>query len=220
MRIRSLLATAASTGVAVLAVAGCGSSTTTTTVTVSQSTANTAPTTPSASSSTAASAPATQTTSTESSVSTRPAAGRAAPCRAGGLALTYLGQQGATGHGVIGLALRNTSGSSCHTFGFPGVLWLSKTGSPLPTHAVRTTHDFFGPAPLASLTVTPGGRVSFRLGVTHGAGGTAGCATAYGLQVIAPDDTATMRVTIPDGAFECRTTTVSPVRPGTSAYTQ
>jgi hypothetical protein len=61
--------------------------------------------------------------------------------------------------------------------------------------------------------------VSFRLGVSHGGGGvSAGCTTAYGLQVIAPNDTATLRVQIPNGASECGATTVSPVEPGDSAY--
>ena len=37
-------------------------------------------------------------------------------------------------------------------------------------------------------------------------------------QVIPPDDTATLRISIPNGAFECQTTTVSPMQPGDSAY--
>jgi hypothetical protein len=120
---------------------------------------------------------------------------------------------------VLGFELRNTGGSSCHTFGFPGVLWLAKSGAALPTKSIRTTHDFFGTAPLASLTVAPGSVVSFRLGVTHiVGGGTTGCTTAAAVQVIPPNDTSTLRVTIPNGAFECRTTTISPVRPGRSAF--
>jgi hypothetical protein len=137
---------------------------------------------------------------------------------AGNLALSYLGQQGAAGHGIVGFGLRNTGSASCHTFGFPGILWLDKAGARLPTITLRTTHDFFGPAPLISLRVPPGGTFSFRLGVTHGAGGETGCTTAAGLQVIPPNDTHTMRITIPNGVFECRTTSVSPVRPGSSAY--
>ena len=114
--------------------------------------------------------------------------------------------------------MRNTGSSTCHTFGYPGVLFLDKAGQPLPTVPTHTTHDFFGTAPEIGINVAPGASVSFRLGVTHGINGTQGCATAYGLQVIPPNDTATLRATIPGGAFECRTVTVSPVRPGTSAY--
>jgi hypothetical protein len=194
----------------VLALAGCGASTTTKTDTVAPSSATSAAGT----SATTNSSPTSQstTTSASASISSLPL------CRAATLALTFLGQQGATGHGVIGFALRNTGATSCHTVGFPGVLWLSKAGTPLPTNSIRTTRDFFGTAPLASLTVPPGGEFSFRLGVTHGAGGTAGCTTAAALQVIPPNDTSTLRVTIPNGVYECRTTTVTPVRPGKSAF--
>jgi hypothetical protein len=140
------------------------------------------------------------------------------PCRAAGLALSFLGQQGATGHGELGFALRNTGAASCTTIGYPGVQFLDQGGRALPTTPSHTTEDFFGRTPETALTVGPGQSVSFRLGVTHGAGSSAGCTTAYGLQVIAPNDTATLIVKIPGGASECATTTVSPVRPGDSAY--
>ena len=132
--------------------------------------------------------------------------------------MSFLGQQGATGHGELGFSLRNISSRSCHTFGYPGVLFLGRSGQPLPTRSTRTTRDFFGTIPKAPLMIAPGSGVSFRLGVTHGVTSTANCTTAYGLQVIAPDDTATLRTQIPGGAFECATATVSPLRPGTSAY--
>jgi hypothetical protein len=132
---------------------------------------------------------------------------------------SYLGGQGATGHGELGFALRNTGSSTCHTYGYPGVLFLDRVGKPLPTESIRTTRDFFGSAPEKKLVVAPGQAVSFRLGVTHGAASPKGCTTAYGLQVIAPDDTATMRVTIGNGGeYECRTATVSPLQEGTSAF--
>jgi hypothetical protein len=139
-------------------------------------------------------------------------------CVARVLSVSFLGQQGATGHGVLGFALRNSSSRSCHTLGFPGVLFLGRAGRPLATHAIWTTHDYFGTAPEVRLLLAPGGSASFRVGVTHGVTLHAKCATAYGLQVIPPDDTATLRVRIPGGAYECRTATVSPLRPGTSAY--
>ncbi len=193
---------------AAVAVAGCGSSkTVTTTVTSAASSPTSAAT---------SSTPSTTSATTSSSASTTSAAPPL--CTAGTLALRILGQQGATGHGEIGVAMRNTGSSTCHTFGYPGVLFLDKAGQPLPTVPTHTTHDFFGDAAEIGINVAPGDSVSFRLGVTHGINGTQGCATAYGLQVIPPNDTATLRTTIPGGAFECRTVTVSPVRPGTSAY--
>jgi hypothetical protein len=158
---------------------------------------------------------ATAPTSTTQSTTTASGSSR---CVAADLAGEFLGQQGATGHGELGFGLRNTSGHSCRTFGYPGVLFLDRAGRALPTSSVRTTHDFFGPAPEGALTVAAGSIVSFRIGVTHGVTSTAHCTTAYGLQVIPPDDTATLRIAIPGGAYECATATVSPLQPGTSAY--
>lgn len=132
--------------------------------------------------------------------------------------MSYLGQQGATGHGELGFSVRNTGSGSCHTFGYPGILFQDKAGKALPTDSTRTTHDFFGNAPEVPIELAPGQSASFRIGVTHGTVPNVPCTTAYALQVIAPDDTATIRVAIPGGAFECRTATVSPLRPGNSAY--
>jgi uncharacterized protein DUF4232 len=144
-------------------------------------------------------------------------AGSSSQCKASGLALSFLGGQGATGHGELGFALKNT-GAACSTGGYPGIQFLAKDGSALPTTPQHTTSDFFGDLPLKPLSLQPGQSASFRLGVSHGAGSATGCSTAYGLQVIAPNDTATLRVQIPDGASECGATTVSPLQPGTSAY--
>jgi hypothetical protein len=139
-------------------------------------------------------------------------------CRASGLELTYLGGQGATGHGELGFALRNSSGALCHTLGYPGIQFLDGSGRPLPTASTRTTQDYFGTTPLESLLVGPGATFSFRIGVTHGIASSAGCTTASGLAVIPPNDTASLRVALRGGAYECGTATVSPVRPGDSAY--
>ena len=196
-------------------VAACGSSqnsadtqqavatvTTTTTVT---------PTVTSASSST----PAEQSSTTTAASSS---AGGPPPCTARDLAASFLGGQGATGHGELGFALRNTGSTACSTVGYPGVQFLDQAGATLPTQPTHTTSDFFGNLPLKSLVVAPGQSVSFRLGVTHGAASEAGCTTAYGLQVIAPNDTATLTTSIPNGAYECQTATVSPLQPGDTAY--
>ena len=203
-------------GVTVIAAAGCGS---TTTVVTDNTTAGA--TTRSASSATsttgAASASATATSQT-STTSAAGAGGKRALCTADRLALSFLGQQGATGHGELGFALRNTGAVACHTFGFPGVLFLSSAGAPLPTAAQRVTRDFFGSAPATALVLAPGQSASFRLGVTHGQASSAGCVTAAALQVIPPDDTRALRVTIPHGAYECGSATVSPLRPGTTAF--
>jgi hypothetical protein len=200
--------------IAALALAGCGGSSAT-----SASSTQTSSTATSSATSTAASTTSTTTSSPTTTV-TAPTTTASGPalCRAAGLAPTYLGQQGATGHGEIGFALRNTGSSPCSSFGFPGVLFLDRSGAPLPTASTRTTHDLFGSTPAVALVLAPGASASFRLGVTHGISSSAGCTTAYGLQVIPPNDTSSLRISIPDGAYECGTATVSPLRPGDSAY--
>jgi hypothetical protein len=197
--------------------AACGSSSQTSSSSSTQA-ANQATTTSPATTTAPATASSGLSTTTTTSTPTTTVPGSRA-CRAADLTASFLGGQGATGHGELGFALRNTSGSACHTFGYPGVLFLGRAGQALPTDSTRTTHDFFGSAPEQELAVAPGETVSFRLGVTHGAASPQGCTTAYGLQVIPPDDTATLRVTIGNGgAYECRTATVSPLQRGDSAF--
>jgi uncharacterized protein DUF4232 len=215
MRIRGALILACT-----LALAACGSSSQSSSGVASRQTTTSPATTPASTqtSSTTTSTASTPTGSSTAATSTTPAAGLKA-CTASDLTVSYLGGQGATGHGELGFALRNNTGSTCHTYGYPGVLFLDRAGKPLPTDSTRTTQDFFGSSPEKELVVAPGESVSFRLGVTHGAASPVGCTTAYGLQVIPPDDTATLHVTIGNGgAYECRTATVSPLQSGNSAF--
>ncbi len=194
---------------AVLTLAACGGS--------SKPASTTSATSPGSSTTTAgqSTTPQTKTTPPATTTSSATAAGL---CRAPGLSLSFLGGQGATGHGLLGFELRNVSPRTCHTFGFPGVQFLDSTGRPLPTVSTRTTQDFFGSAPERALAVAPGQSVSFRIGVTHGITSTAGCTTAAAVSVIPPNDTESLHVTISQGAYECRTATVTPVQPGGSAY--
>ena len=122
------------------------------------------------------------------------------------------------GHGEIGFRLRNTGSTGCRTYGYPGILFLDQQGRPLPTVPHHTTRDFFGSSPATPLVIAPGAGASFRLDVGHGVATSAGCATADALQVIPPNDTATLRTTIPNGTYECRDANVSPLRSGDSAY--
>ena len=228
MRIRLIGAGAA---LAAMALAGCGGGGGTASTQGSRSAAATAGQTStapagtqsqSATATTATSSAAVTTTASQSTGAPAASGGAsvgasADQCTASGLSLSFLGGQGATGHGELGFALKNT-GSTCNTGGYPGIQFLAKDGAALPTTPQHTTSDFFGSLPLKPLSLGPGQTASFRLGVSHGGGSDAGCATAYGLQVIAPDDTATLQVQIPNGASECGATTVSPLQPGGSAY--
>ena len=165
---------------------------------------------------------ATTSTPTTTPTSTSTASQAASDqCVAADLALSFLGGDAATGHDELGFALRNTSSHTCRTGGYPGIQFLDGSGGPLPTNPDHTTSDFFGHSTLQELSVAPGSTVSFRLGVTQsGQGGTnAGCVSAKSVQVIAPNDTATMRVSVHGGVPECGgTVSVSPIQPGTTAF--
>jgi hypothetical protein len=165
-----------------------------------------------------ATAPVPATTATAPPVTTttaaRPVSGL---CTAAHLALSVLSQQGAAGHGVIALALRNTSPTACHTYGFPGVLFLDGGGGGLVTEPSHVTSDFVGPVPERALRLAPGQSASFRLVVSHGTASPGSCGNAAALQVIPPDDTGTLRTSLSGGLAECRTVTVSPMQAGTSA---
>ncbi|MGH2915515.1 MAG: DUF4232 domain-containing protein [Solirubrobacteraceae bacterium] len=224
MRIRlSILAVTLAAVALALAVAGCGGSGARTTQGAGTDAAA------AARSSTVPAQNATTTTTTSTAAQTgtggaaitsaaAPATGGAHRCVASGLALSFIGGQAATGHGELGFALKDV-GPACATGGYPGIQFLDRSGGALPTTPTHTTDDFFGHVALRALSLTPGHGVSFRLGVTHGETSDSGCTTAYGLQVIAPNDTATLRVSIPNGAYECGgAATVSPLAPGDSAY--
>jgi Domain of unknown function (DUF4232) len=136
-------------------------------------------------------------------------------CSASDLALSYEGSNGAPGELVLYFGMRNSGSRSCRTYGYPGVQFLDRDGNPLPTAATRTIHDVLGSTPAVALTLAPGKLASFRMIAAQNPTGT-GCTTAYALQAIAPNDTATIRATIPGGVPECGVTTVSPLQPGTA----
>jgi hypothetical protein len=225
-RMKRMLPTHVAALLVAAALASCGSSvgspaasTSTAIATSSQSTRTVTSTTdPTTTARTTAPAATTATTSSSTTTSTRTSASGEPPCRAAGLSLSFLGQQGGMGHGEVGFALKNTGNVSCRTYGYPGILFLDQSGHALPTIPHHTTNDFFGSTPAVPLVIAPGDSASFRLDVGHGVATSSGCATAYGLQVIPPNDTATLHTTIPTGAYECKDANVSPLRAGVSAY--
>ncbi len=185
--------------------------------TTSASTPSTTPA-PGTSTPTVASPPTTPTTPATTSAHASPLPSGPPRCTAATLSLRSLGSQGATGNGVLGFALRNVSAQACRTYGYPGVLFLAGSGGALSTQSTRVTSDLLGSAPVQALILNPGQSASFRLIVSHGSGSASLCATAAALQIIPPDDTASLRVAIPNGAYECGTVTVTPLQPGLTAY--
>lgn len=138
-------------------------------------------------------------------------------CTASDLTPSYLGSNGAAGTIELGFALQNTGSTTCHTYGWPGVEFISAGGSALPTNATRSSSDPQGSTPPTLLNIDPGQVASFRViaGDFTDSGGS--CPSAGALQIYAPDDTVTMRVALP-AVPACGRTTVSPMMPGTSAY--
>jgi hypothetical protein len=118
---------------------------------------------------------------------------------------------------VLAFTLKNTSSSSCHTYGYPGVEFLGAADGPITTTATRTTTDFAGHLPETEITLTPGQEASFRIVTSDVGSSQSACTKATGLQIIAPDDTATMKAGVP-GISVCNgKATVSPVVAGTGA---
>ena len=138
-------------------------------------------------------------------------------CNASDLTPMYLGSNGAAGTIVLGFALKNTGSTTCHTYGWPGVQFLSSSGAPLPTGSVRTTGDVVGSTPATVLTVKPGEEASFRLVTSDMGPNGSSCPTASYLQIYAPNDTVKMRVSV-SGVAACGKATLSPMMPGASAF--
>ncbi len=158
------------------------------------------------------------TTLTANSFTDTTAAAQGPECTASDLTASYLGSNGAAGTIELGFSLTNTGSTTCHTYGWPGVEFLSSSGAALPTGATRTTSDMIGSTEPVMINLKPGQAASFRLMSHDSYDGGSECQSASELQIYAPDDTAAMQVTISGGATACGSTGVSPMQPGTSAY--
>jgi hypothetical protein len=173
-----------------------------------------------------ASAPATVTTATI----TQPDSGGAgltgastaavSECTAADLSAAAVPPNGAAGTVVFGFTLRNTGSEACDTYGWPGIAFVSSAGAVVATQTTRTTRDILGSTPPTKFTVAPGAQASFRVTVRD-SNDQGGCGSYSTVQIIAPNDTATTRVKLPNGPAEvCGAASVSPLEPGTSATGQ
>jgi hypothetical protein len=178
---------------------------------------------------TTASVPATVTTATI----TQPNSGGAglttettaasAECVGADLSASAVPPNGATGTVVLGFILKNTSSGACSTYGWPGVAFVNSGGSVVATQTTRTSSDILGSTPPTRFTIPAGAQASFRVTVhdSNDQGGEGGCGSYSTVQIIAPNDTATMRVKLPNGPAEvCGSAAVSPLETGTSATGQ
>lgn len=210
---RASFAALAATALLAALLAGCGSSSTATVthVTVETVTRTDTVTVPPAASTRTATTAAPPTTST--------ATADVPACVAADLSPSFLGSNGATGHVVLSFALRNRSKTACRTYGWPGLQFLAGDGKPVATDTQRTTSDLLGSSPAVPLTLAAGQEASFRVIVADmgAGGGNQGCATAAAVQIIAPDDTATMAVQLTAPVTECGQATLSPLLAGSDA---
>jgi hypothetical protein len=222
MRFSRLLLLAAAALIGTLVVVACGNSSNTSdnpggpsgskTIIETQTVTQTVTTPPHVTTTTA---PLTPTTATKT---TTTAFAHGTACTASDLTPSYLGSNGAAGTIALGFALKNTGDKPCHTYGWPGVQLLSASGAALPTNATRTTSDLLGATPASVLTLKPGEQASFRLIASDFASGGGSCKNARALQIYAPDDTVTMKVSISGGVPACGKATLSPMLPGASAF--
>jgi hypothetical protein len=216
--------TGALLAVAALAVAGCGGSGAASSTSQPQASTGSAPaggssqTGTSTQLATSTTAPSTTTTPTTTSGNSGGVPVSGSACVAADLTAAFLNSNGATGHVVSSFVLHNSSTQTCHTYGYPGIEFLTKSGAPITTDAIRTTTDFAGHIPETQITLRPGQEATFRVVTSDVASSQSACATAYGLQIIAPDDTATIKAPMPNGISVCNgKATVSPLAAGTGA---
>jgi hypothetical protein len=216
MRLRLSVLSAPAALTCALALAACGSSNSSdqTPVTVTQTVTSPGTTPPATTTTATGTGPQTDTTATKTS--TTPGAIGAA-CTASDLTPSFLGSNGAAGTIVLGFALKNTGSTTCHTYGWPGVQFLSAAGAALPTGSTRTTGDVVGSTPANVLTLAPGEAASFRMVTSDMGPGGSACPSAAALQIFAPDDTVKMKVSL-NGVAACGKTTLSPMLPGDSAF--
>jgi hypothetical protein len=214
MRLRLSVFSATAALICGLALSACGSSNSSdqTPVTVTQTV--TSPDTTPPATTTAGTGPQTDTTATKTSTT---AGAVGAACTASDLTPSFLGSNGAAGTIVLGFALKNTGSTACHTYGWPGVQFLSSAGVALPTGPTRTTGDVVGSTPANVLTLAPGDEASFRMVTSDMGPGGSACPNAAALQIFAPDDTTKMKLSL-NGVAACGKTSLSPMLPGDSAF--
>jgi hypothetical protein len=164
--------------------AACGSSSSTTTTTTGATTTTTA---------------ASATTSTSGSTTTTTTRISIAGCASSGLAVTLGSANGTAGSVHYPIAFRNTTSSACTLYGFPGVSFLTASGTQIGVPAQRESGIIF-----ATITLGPGGSAYSSVGVTDpGIPPCTGSATATRVRVFPPGETHAVLVPAPSGIAVC-----------------
>ena len=127
-------------------------------------------------------------TSTTAKPSTTTTAAGPTQCSTTSLSISVGQSQGAAGHIVEPLILKNSSSTSCVTGGFPGVAGTNSSG----TQVIQATR---AGASKGSLTLAPGATASATLSAVDVPSGTeTSCPTLAGLLVTPPNTTASAQV--------------------------
>ena len=127
-------------------------------------------------------------TSTTAKPSTTTTAAGPTQCSSTSLSISVGQSQGAAGHIVVPLILKNSSSTSCVTGGFPGVAGTNSSG----TQVIQATR---AGASKGSLTLAPGATASATLSAVDVPSGTeTSCPTLAGLLVTPPNTTASAQV--------------------------
>jgi uncharacterized protein DUF4232 len=142
-------------------------------------------------------APASTASTTPTGKPAAPA--RLATCTPAQLRLRVVSSQGATGHLETTFAFRNSSGTRCRLFGFPGARMLSATRRPLRTIVERGDGFFSFPRHGTEVVLQPGGSARFSLGWSDNnaqGGSPATCPRADRLEVTPPNDYSFLEISV------------------------
>lgn len=124
------------------------------------------------------------------------------PCPSGGLRLTFLASQGATGHLEVTFALRNASGTMCTLRGYPGARLLDAAGHSIVMRLKRGGGFFPDTlSPPSRVLLAP--RASARFGLSfvtnNEYAGTRRCVRATALESVPPGAAGALRISLTGG---------------------
>lgn len=110
-------------------------------------------------------------------------------CHTSGLAISFIGSEGAAGHIFDTLALTNTTNAPCSMFGFVGAQMLNAAGQELPTRVVRNGGFFSTQPGPTTFVLQPGAAALFQIEWSDvPTGDEMSCPSAASLEVTPPDE--------------------------------
>ncbi len=145
----------------------------------------------------------TATTATTTSTTTTATTATTATCRFPALRVADVGQGGAAGTQEVTFSLTNSSTTPCRTYGYPGMLLVTTSGTALPTTVDRGGSLTFEDVAPTTVTLGPEKTAYFNVGYTDVPVGTTSCSTTRSAEVTPPTDTAYATVDVHLGIDAC-----------------